>query len=79
MNYDSNVDLILAGHSHNGQVNLPFLINYYLPEGSKEYYRPYYKVNDTEVFVSNGVGTSLLKLRFGSFPSINLYRLNKSK
>lgn len=75
LNYD--VSLILSGHSHNGQINIPYLINFYLPDGSKEYYRPYYNVDDTPIYVSNGIGTSLLRLRFGSIPSINLYRLTK--
>ncbi len=75
LNYD--VDLILSGHSHNGQINIPYLINLYLPDGCKEYYKPYYNIDNTDIYISNGIGTSLLKLRFGSIPSINLYRLTK--
>lgn len=77
LNYD--VDMILCGHSHNGQVNIPYIIKYYLPDGSDKYYKPYYKFGNTDVYVSNGIGTSLLKVRFRSIPSINLYRLNKGK
>lgn len=70
-------DLILGGHSHNKQVNIPKLKTFWLPPGAKKYYEPYYKVNDTDIFISNGIGTSEVKLRFLSFPSINLYRINK--
>ncbi len=77
LNYD--VDLILSGHSHNGQINIPYLVSLCLPDGAKEYYKPYYKVNNTDIYISNGIGTSIFKLRFGSIPSINLYRLNKEK
>lgn len=75
LNYDIN--LILSGHSHNGQINIPYLINLYLPDGCKKYYKPYYKIDNKDIYISNGVGTSLLKLRFRSIPSINLYRLTK--
>lgn len=74
---DYDVDLILSGHSHNGQVNIPYFIKFYLPDGCKEYYRPYYKENNTDIYISGGIGTSALKLRFNSVPSINLYRLTK--
>ena len=73
-NYD--VNLILAGHSHNGQVKLPFLKPFYLPEGSKTYYDKYYNVNNTDIYVSNGVGSSIYDFRLFSIPSINVYRLD---
>ena len=70
-------DLILAGHSHNGQVN-PFILKpLFLPIGCKELYDTYYNINNTDIYISNGIGTSLLKIRFNSVPSINLYRLKK--
>lgn len=70
-------DLILSGHSHNGQINIPKLKNLVLPEGSKKYYKSYYNVNDNDLYVSNGIGCSVLSLRFFSFPSYNLYRIEK--
>ena len=71
----SNYDLILGGHSHNGQVRLPFIGALYVPEGSKKYYDEYYKLNNTELYISSGIGTSKLKFRLFNKPSINLYRL----
>lgn len=73
-NYDIN--LVLAGHSHNGQVKLPVVKPFYLPNGSKEYYNGYYKLNNTDLYVSNGVGNSIYDFRLFTPPSINLYRLN---
>lgn len=73
-NYDIN--LVLAGHSHNGQVKLPVIKPFYLPNGSKEYYNGYYKLNNTDLYVSNGVGNSIYDFRLFTPPSINLYRLN---
>ena len=72
------IDLVLSGHSHNGQFKIPYIRPIFLPEGSRKYYAPYYKVNDIDLYVSNGVGTSALPIRFASIPSINLYRITKS-
>ena len=72
-----NVNLVLAGHSHNGQVNIPFIKNFFLPYGSKKYYDNYYMVDDTPMYVSSGIGESRVNLRLFNRPSINFYRINK--
>ena len=69
-----NFNLVLAGHSNNGQINLPF-ITPILPKGSKKYYKPYYKINKTDLYISSGIGTSNYNFRFLNKPSFNLYRL----
>ena len=70
-------DILFSGHSHNGQVRLPLIGTVYTPVGSKKYYQEYYKLDNREIFISNGIGTSGLDVRFLSSPSINLYRLYK--
>ena len=72
---DYNFNILLSGHSHNGQVRLPFIGAIYTPSGSKTYYDEYYKIDNKEIFISSGIGTSTLDIRFNSKPSINLYRL----
>lgn len=71
----NNYDLILAGHSHNGQITIPFIGSLYKPNGSKKYYKEYYELEDTKLYISGGIGTSTLKFRLFNKPSINLYRL----
>lgn len=73
-NYD--VNLVLAGHSHNGQIRIPFVGAVITPKGSKEYYDNYYKIGKTRLYISSGIGTSKIKFRFNNKPSINFYRLN---
>ena len=68
-------DMVLAGHSHNGQVRLPFIGAIYTPIGSKKYYDEYYKLNNTDLYISSGVGTTLLNIRLFNKPSFNFYRL----
>lgn len=74
---DYDVNLILSGHSHNGQVNIPFVKNFTLPYGSKKYYKNYYKVKDTPLYISSGIGESRINFRLFNRPSINFYRINK--
>ncbi len=68
-------NLILAGHSHNGQIVLPYIGGIIKDKYSKEYYDNYYEFNNTKLYISSGIGTSKYKFRFLNKPSINLYRL----
>lgn len=72
-----NPNLILGGHSHNGQVNIPYLKKYFVPTGSKKYYKEHYLVNNTNLYISSGIGVSRYNFRLFNHPSINFYRLNK--
>lgn len=71
------IDLMLSGHSHNGQITLPYFGGLYKKEGAKNYFEPYYKVGNTELFISSGLGSSPYPYRLFNHPSINLYRLRK--
>ena len=71
-NYDAS--LVLSGHSHGIQVNV-LGANLFLPKGSKKYYKDYYEVSSTPLYISNGVGCSGINFRLFSVPSINFYRL----
>ena len=70
-----NYDLILAGHSHNGQVRMPLIGAIILPPGAEKYYDEYYNINGTDFYISSGIGTSRHNYRLFNKPSINLFRL----
>lgn len=72
-----DINLVLSGHSHNGQINIPFIKTLFLPYGSKKYYENYYKVNNTDLYISSGIGQSRINMRLFKKPSINFYRINK--
>lgn len=74
INY-SYFNLILAGHSHKGQINLPLFGAVNTLEGSKKYYDEYYKLQNSDLYISSGLGTSDYDFRFLNKPSINFYRL----
>lgn len=73
----NKVDLALAGHSHNGQVRLPGIGALFTIKNARKYPNSYYKVKDTDLYVSGGLGTSQYPLRLWNRPSINFYRVNK--
>ena len=72
----SNYDLVLAGHSLGG-ISFPILGTKKLPSYATKYYDGKHEINDTILYVSNGLGTDKTKFRFMNRPSINLYRIIK--
>lgn len=68
------VQLVLAGHTHGGQIVLPIIGPPFIPLPSK--YRKYvaglFIENGTYMYVSRGIGTSILPARFLSPPEIVL-------
>ena len=74
--YNSN--LILAGHSHNGTIRLPFIkYSLFKTNGAKKYDQNYYKIKGTKLFISSGLGTNNSSgIRLFCRPSMNLYRLS---
>lgn len=75
---DYQVNLILAGHSHNGQIRLPIIGAIYTPPYAKNYYDNYYNIDGTNLYISSGIGVSTINYRLFNHPSINFYRLNKN-
>lgn len=74
---DPRIDLVMSGHTHGGQVRLPFLPPLYLPRYSGRFVSGFYNVSEHEIplYVSRGVGTSVLPLRFMCRPEIGLFEL----
>jgi predicted MPP superfamily phosphohydrolase len=74
--FSGKIDLVLAGHTHGGQINIPFLIDFILPlEYDKQYKKGLFRENSTYLYVSRGVGNSGLPIRFNSFPEITLIEI----
>lgn len=71
----SKFNLILAGHSHGGQIKLPFIGGIINDKYSKIYTDENYELSNTKLFISSGIGCSKYKFRFLNKPSINFYRL----
>lgn len=73
-----DIDLVLAGHSLLGQIRLPFIGGIIKKDGATKYIDNYYKVNDTIMYVSSGLGIdNNYYFRLFNKPEINLYRLTQ--
>lgn len=72
-----DVDLQLSGHTHGGQVSLPFIGSPMTPPYGKEYIKGLYDIEDTsmQLYVSSGIGTSQLPFRFLNIPEVTLITL----
>lgn len=69
-------DLLLAGHTHGGQVRIPFLPPLYLPQGCSHYLAGWYEQpGGARLYVSRGIGMSGAKYRFLCRPELALLDL----
>jgi hypothetical protein len=72
------VDVMLAGHSHGGQVCLPFVGALSLPEGGKKYVAGLYRFNRLQLYVNRGIGTVGVPFRLNCPPEITLFTLQRA-
>jgi predicted MPP superfamily phosphohydrolase len=72
------VDLQLSGHSHGGQVRLPFLPPLYLPDMAKKYFMGAYQVGPLPLYTNSGLGTITVPIRLNCPPEITLLTLRAS-
>ena len=76
IDYD-NFNLILAGHTKGGVLQIPYLGGIILPDGNYLYGKNYYKKKNTKIYISNGLGNDDISFRLFNKPSFNFYRLRK--
>jgi predicted MPP superfamily phosphohydrolase len=69
------VDLMLAGHSHGGQIRLPLLGAMILPPMGRKYPEGFYQLNRMQLYVNRGIGTVGLPFRLNCPPEITLITL----
>ena len=71
VNVPANTSLMLAAHTHGGQVNLPLLGRLVVPSNyGQRYAAGHVEENGKHLFVTTGIGTSILPLRFRVPPEI---------
>lgn len=72
----SNIDLAVAGHSHGGQVALPFIGAIITPPFGEKYTKGFYEINDrTKLYVNSGLGNTRSPFRLMNIPEISVFNV----
>ncbi len=73
------IDLVVAGHTHGGQVVLPFVGAPYLPSPFGQKYRAgLVRDGDRQTYVSRGLGVFFAPIRLNCPPEVTVLTLRKS-
>jgi predicted MPP superfamily phosphohydrolase len=72
------VDFMLSGHSHGGQVRLPFYGALVLPPYGKKYVEGFFNFGRLQLYVNRGLGTIGLPFRFDCPPEISIFTLRSA-
>ena len=71
-----NIDLILAGHTHGGQVVIPFMRPYWTPTKNRgKYASGLFEINEMNLYVNRGIGMAAYPIRFNCPPEITVIEL----
>ena len=77
--YHTPLSLVISGHTHGGQVVIPFLGPPKLPVKNKEYSSGLIETGKAKVFISRGIGWAIYPVRFNCYPEIAVLELFQSK
>lgn len=66
----SNTNLMTAGHTHGGQIQIPFYTEQFLPSYGEKYVKGEYTKENITLNVNAGLGTTKLPARFMAVPEI---------
>lgn len=72
------LNVALSGHTHGGQVRIPLVPALWLPDGSSGYVNGWYSKGKSKMYVSRGIGTSVLPFRLFCRPEIAVFNLSKT-
>lgn len=77
---DYDIDLILSGHAHGGQIRIPFIGGIVAPNQGwfPEFDAGIYTEGNTNMVVSRGVGNSLFPFRINNRPEVILVELKSN-
>jgi uncharacterized protein len=74
--YSAPFDLMLSGHTHGGQIDIPFIGPPVLPVENKEYSHGLkHSKRGNKVFITKGIGWAIYPVRLNCFPEIAVLEL----
>jgi predicted MPP superfamily phosphohydrolase len=73
------IDLMLSGHTHGGQVRLPFMGPLVLPPMGKKYAEGHFQFKQMQLYVNRGIGTVSVPFRLNCPPEITVITLQPAQ
>lgn len=73
------INLQLSGHSHGGQIRLPFAVSLYLPPLARKYPWGMRRVGDLTLYTNVGIGTIHVPMRWNCPPEVTLITLQSER
>ncbi|MDD3711016.1 MAG: metallophosphoesterase [Patescibacteria group bacterium] len=68
------IDLMIAGHTHAGQIRLPILYKHIIPT-KYNFDKGFYNISNLNLFITPGIGTVGLPLRLFNFPELSILNI----
>lgn len=72
------ISLVLSGHTHGGQIRLPFIGPLHLPPGGQKYVEGLFHIGTMQLYVNRGIGSVGLPFRFDCRPEITIFTLRSA-
>lgn len=73
----AEVNLVLAGHTHGGQVGISFLVEKSNSANKSSFMRGLFDAGKTKMYVNRGIATTHIPIRFLNRPEITLLEIRK--
>jgi uncharacterized protein len=72
------ISLVLSGHTHGGQIRLPFVGPLLLPSWGRKYVEGLFTVGSMQLYVNRGIGSVGVPFRFDCRPEITIFTLRSA-
>ncbi len=73
------MELVLCGHTHGGQVAVPYLSHHFIPiKNPARYLAGLVRESYSYTYVNRGIGTLVFPFRIGAPPEITSIRLRRA-
>ncbi|MCK4738832.1 MAG: metallophosphoesterase [Deltaproteobacteria bacterium] len=72
-----DIDLVLSGHTHGGQISLPLVGVPYVPSNSgSKYLKGLVRDGARQTYITRGIGNLILPIRFNALPEVTILTLS---
>ena len=73
---NAGINLVLVGHTHGGQIGIPFLIHISNYAYKSNYMSGLFSMGKTKMYVNRGIGTTVFPVRFLCRPEITVFEFS---